>query len=61
MKPIAAIAAAIFAIIAIIHLLRIFADWEIVITGFVVPIWWSAPAFVVTAALALMLEREAHG
>jgi hypothetical protein len=60
MRPFANIAAEIFAVVAIVHLLRIFTEWEIVITGFVIPIWWSAPAFVATAALALMLEREAH-
>ena len=61
MKPFATAAAGIFAAIAIIHLIRIFTEWEIVVIGFVVPIWWSAPIFIATAALALMLEREAHG
>jgi hypothetical protein len=60
MKPFAATAIAVFAVIAAIHLLRLFAGWELIFNGFVVPVWWSAPGCIVAAALAFMLWREAR-
>jgi hypothetical protein len=32
----------------------------VVVAGFVVPVWWSLPGFVIAAALALGLWREAR-
>jgi len=29
------------------------------VTGFVVPVWWSAPGFFIAGGLALMVWREA--
>jgi hypothetical protein len=60
MKPFTTIAIAVFTIMAIVHLIRLFAGWEVVIGGFVVPVWWSGLALVVTGGLALMLWREAR-
>ena len=45
---------------AIVHLLRVVFGWEIVVTGYVVPVWWSAIGLVVAGGLALMLWREAR-
>jgi hypothetical protein len=45
---------------ALLHLIRLFTGWEIVIAGFVVPVWFSLPAFVVIGGLAFMIWREAH-
>lgn len=59
MNSFATVGAVVFAIIAIIHLLFI-AGWEIVVTGFSVPVWWSAPGSITFASLALMLWREAR-
>jgi hypothetical protein len=59
MKPFTATVVAVFTVIAAIHLLRLFAGWQVVISGFVVPVWWSAPGAVVAAGLAIMLWREA--
>ena len=60
MKPFSTIAAVFLALIAIIHLLRLFAGWEVVVAGFVIPVWWSAFGFVVPGGLGLMVWREAH-
>jgi len=60
MKPFTAIAVAVFIAVAVIHLIRFLAGWQVVVGGFSVPVWWSAPGFVVAAALACMLWREAR-
>ena len=61
MKPFTMIAAAVLALVAIVHLLRLIADWEVVVNGFVVPVWFSAPGLIVAAGLAIMVWREARG
>jgi hypothetical protein len=58
MKPFTTIAIAFLALIAIVHLLRLFTGWEIIVVEFVVPVWWSAFGLLVTGGLALMLWRE---
>ena len=60
MKPFTTIAVAVFTLVAIAHLSRLFAGWEVVVTGFVVPVWWSAGGLVVAGGLALMVWREAR-
>jgi hypothetical protein len=60
MKPFTSIAVAVLSIVALVHLTRLLAGWEVVVSGFVVPVWWSGVALVVAGGLALMLWREAH-
>ena len=60
MKPFTTIAVALFAVIAIVHLLRLFTGWEVVVIGFVIPVWWSAIGLVIAGGLALMVWREAR-
>jgi len=60
-KPFTTIAIILFGLIALVHLLRLFMGWEVVVTGHVIPIWWSGLGLVVAGGLALMLWREAHG
>jgi hypothetical protein len=60
MKPFTAIATAIFTLVAVAHLLRLVFGWEVVVTGYVIPVWWSGIGLVVAGGLALMLWREAH-
>ena len=60
MKPFTTIAVALFALIAVVHLLRLFAGWEVVVGGFVIPVWWSAIGLVIAGGLALMVWREAR-
>ena len=59
-KPFTTIAVALFAVIAVLHLLRLFTGWEAVFAGFVVPVWCSAVGLVISGGLALMVWREAR-
>jgi hypothetical protein len=60
MKPFTTIGSIIFSLIAIMHLLRVFFGWEVIVNGMIVPVWISVPGFLVTAGLALMLWRESR-
>jgi hypothetical protein len=60
MKPFTTIAVALFAAIAIVHLLRLFMGWEVIVIGFVIPVWWSAIGLVIAGGLATMVWREAR-
>ena len=60
MKPFTTIAVILFTLIAVLHLLRLFAGWQIIVLGFVIPVWWSVIGLVVAGGLALMLWREAR-
>ena len=60
MKPFTTIAVAVFALVAVVHLLRILAGWQVIVAGFVIPVWWSAFGLVVAGGLALMVWREAR-
>jgi hypothetical protein len=46
------LAGAIFLIVAVAHVLRLVFKWEVVIAGWLVPMWVSAVAFVMAAYLA---------
>ncbi len=59
-KPFTAVAVILFALIALVHLLRLLLGWEVTVNGTVVPKWVSVPGFVITAGLALMLWRESR-
>ncbi len=60
MKPFTTIAALVFALIALMQLLRFTLGWEITVNGVIVPVWVSGIAFVITAGLAVMLWRESR-
>ena len=60
MKPFTTIAAVIFAVIALVHVLRLLLDWEVTVSGMVIPMWASAAGLVIAAGLAVMLLREAR-
>jgi hypothetical protein len=59
-KPFTTIAVVFLALIALVHLFRLFAGWEVAVTGFAIPVWWSAIGLVVAGGLAIMVWREAH-
>ena len=59
-KPITVLAAAIFAIMAIIHVLRLVFGWQATINGVSVPMWASIVFAVVAGALAAGLLRESR-
>jgi len=44
----------------LLQLLRVLSGWEVTVNGVAIPSWASVVAFVVAAALAVMLWREAH-
>lgn len=58
MKPFTKIAAAFLGVIAVGHIVRVLAGWEVVAHGMVIPVWWSAPAAIFTGGLAVMILRE---
>ena len=60
MKPFTTIAVALFTLIALVHLLRLFTGWEVVVVGYVVPVWFSLPGLIIAGGLAVMVWREAR-
>jgi hypothetical protein len=58
MKPFTSVTVAFFTVIAIAHLLRLFFGWEVIVTGYVIPVWFSAPGLVIAGGLAFMVWRE---
>ena len=60
MKPFTTIAVAFLALIAVVHLLRLFAGWEVIVVGFAIPVWWSAFGLLIAGGLSVMVWREAH-
>jgi choline-glycine betaine transporter len=59
MRPITAISVVLFALMALGHLLRALAGWELVIGATVIPMWPSVLVFLVFGGVAIMLWREA--
>jgi hypothetical protein len=60
MKPFTTIAAVVFALVAVVHLHRLFAGWEVLVSGVAVPMWASGIGVVVAGGLAVMLWRESR-
>ena len=60
MKPFTMIAVVLFALIAVVHLLRLFAGWEVIVSGIVIPVWISLPGVIIAGGLAAMVWREAR-
>ena len=60
MKPFTTVAVVVFAIIALLQLLRALLGWEVSVNGAAIPLWASVVACVVAATLAFMLYRESR-
>lgn len=60
-RPFTWVAAAIFALAALVHIYRLFTHFQIIIGSHVIPEWCSYVAIVVAAFLSWMLCREARG
>ena len=60
MKPFTTVAVVVFALVAVLQLLRVVLGWEVTINGVSIPLWASGVAFVVAATLAFMLSRESR-
>jgi hypothetical protein len=58
MKPFTVIAIIVFAIVALLHLLRYFLGWEVMVNSVTIPMWASLLGFVIAGILAFMLWRE---
>ncbi len=60
MKPFTTVAVVVFALVALLQLLRALLGWEVIVNGVQIPLWASVVACVVAAALAFMLSRESR-
>ena len=60
MKPFTTVAVIVFALVALLQLLRVALGWTINVNGMFVPLWVSVVACVVAAILAFMLSRESR-
>ena len=60
-KPFTWIVAALFALIAIAHIVRLFTGFAVTIGSHDIPMWCSYVAILVAAFLSWMLCREARG
>jgi len=60
MKPFTTLASIIFAVVALLHALRLIYGWEVIINGWMVPMWVSVIGFIVPAILAILLWRESR-
>lgn len=61
MKPFTKIAIVVFSLVSILHFLRLIFGWEVIVSSFTVPVWFSAAGFVIAAGLAFLLWRENRG
>jgi hypothetical protein len=52
------IAALIFAVVALVHLYRIFTDFQVILGSHTIPMWISYLGVAVPGLLAVMLYRE---
>lgn len=59
MRPVTIVAAAVFSVVALMHLLRLFYGWEVIVDGIVIPLWASVLPLVIAGGLAWALWREA--
>lgn len=57
-KPFTIIAVVLLSLIALLQLLRFILGWEVTIGAVTVPVWVSGIAFLVAAALVVMVWRE---
>ena len=60
MRPVAYVSVVVFALLALMQLLRLIMRSEVILDGVPVPIWASVPGFVLYAGLAVLLFRESR-
>jgi hypothetical protein len=53
-KTFSLVAGIIFAVVALLHLVRIFMDWPVIVGDWSIPMWASWIALVVAGGLALL-------
>ena len=59
-RPFTSISILAFSLIAIMHLLRLFFGWAVIVDGLIIPTWISVPGVLIGAVLALMLWKESR-
>ena len=60
MKPASFVVAVLLDLIAVVHLLRIVFHTEVIVSGWVVPMWVSGVGCVAAAVLSVLVFREAR-
>lgn len=60
-RPFTWIASAFFALVALIHVYRLYSHFQVLVGSHVVPIWVSYLGVIIPAGLSWMLCREARG
>lgn len=58
MRPVAYVSIVVFALLALMQLLRVILQSEVILDGVSVPVWASYPGFLLYAGLAVLLFRE---
>lgn len=51
------VAGLIFTLVALVHLLRIFFQFEVVVSGYILPMWLSVAGILVSSFLAIWMFR----
>jgi len=59
-RPFTTLGALIFALVALLHLLRLLLGWKVTVDGIDVPMWVSVLGMLIAGVLAMMLWREAR-
>ncbi len=57
-KPFTTIAIGLFVLIALLHVVRLLFQWEVVVNGVIIPLWVSLIGFIISGALAVMVYLE---
>ena len=58
MRPFTSLAIVVFALVAVLQLVRFLAGWPVMIDTVAIPLWASPIAAIVAGGLAFMLWRE---
>lgn len=58
MKPFTTASVFVFALVALVQLLRVVLGWDVTINGILIPPWASIIACVIAAMLAFKVRRE---
>jgi len=60
MKPVTTIVVVVFALVAVVHLVRIIQGWEVLVNGVSIPMWVSVVGTIIASGLAVLIWREAR-
>ena len=60
MKPFTTLAVVVFALVALLQLVRVALGWAVTVNGAAIPLWASVILAVVAATLSIMVRREAQ-